>query len=141
MSGIYTTAKAAVKQVSETMRVEMEPLGVRVVTAIIGTVETNFFNNGLKEPFHLPANSYYTPIRKRLEDQRGGANVPSRQNVNVTARNIINDVVGGAKGCIWRGGRSTEARWLTWLLPTWALEWMVNGSRGLEELKEYYSNK
>ncbi|KAI1779420.1 putative short-chain dehydrogenase/reductase [Hypoxylon cercidicola] len=137
-AGVYTTSKAAVKQLSETMRIEMEPLGVRVVTAIIGAVGTNFFSNALNEPFELPENSYYRPIAKLLEDQRGGTRVPPREHVDVTARNIVNDVLGGASGCIWRGARSTDAKWLTWLLPTWALEWMVNGARGLEELRQHY---
>ncbi|KAI1359215.1 putative short-chain dehydrogenase/reductase [Xylaria arbuscula] len=140
-AGIYTTSKAAVKQVSETMRIEMEPLGVRVVTAIIGVVETNFFKNGLNESYQLPANSYYKPIHTRLEDQRAGRHVRSGQHADVTAREIINDVLGGAKGCIWRGGQSTTAKWLTWLLPAWALEWLVLGSRGLEELRQYYLHK
>ncbi|KAI0867977.1 putative short-chain dehydrogenase/reductase [Hypoxylon argillaceum] len=140
-TGIYTTAKAATKQISETMRVEMEPLGVRVVTPIIGGVATNFFINALNEPFHLPENSYYKPIEKILENQHGGGNVRLRQDVDVTARNIMNDVLGGASGCIWRGARSTEAKWLSWILPPWALEWLANRSRGLEELRQHYLNK
>ncbi|KAI1122692.1 putative short-chain dehydrogenase/reductase [Nemania abortiva] len=140
-TGIYTTTKAAIKQISETMRIEMQPLGVRVVTPIIGAVDTNYFSNALNEPFHLPENSYYKPIEKLLENQHGGKNVKRRQNVDVTARNLVNDVLGGASGCIWRGARSTEAKWLSWILPPWALEWLANGSRGLEELRQHYLNK
>ncbi|KAI1170515.1 putative short-chain dehydrogenase/reductase [Nemania sp. FL0916] len=138
-AGLYTTAKAAVKQLSETMRVEMDPLGVRVVTAVVGAVDTNFFKNELIQPFQLPENSYYKPIEKFLDGQRGGKYVPPRENVDITARNIVNDVLGGANGCIWRGGKSTDAKWLTWLLPTWALERILDiRSRGLEELKQHY---
>ncbi|KAI1284108.1 putative short-chain dehydrogenase/reductase [Xylaria sp. FL0933] len=140
-AGLYTTAKAAIKQLSETMRIEMEPLGVRVVTAIIGGVQTNFFHNALNEPFQLPENSYYKPIEKLLEDERAGKHALQGENVEVTARNIVNDVLDGANGCIWRGAKSTEAKWLTWLLPTWALEWIVTRSRGLEELRQQYLDK
>ncbi|KAI1815090.1 hypothetical protein GGS20DRAFT_365525 [Poronia punctata] len=139
-AGIYTTAQAAVKQLSETMRVEMEPLGVRVVTAIIGAVDTNFFRNGLASSFILPENSYFKPIKKLLDDQRGGSNVPSGESADIVARNLVDDVLAGANGCVWRGAKSTDAKWLTWLLPTWALEWVTNRSRGLEELRHHYSN-
>ncbi|KAI0813330.1 putative short-chain dehydrogenase/reductase [Xylaria sp. FL0064] len=140
-AGLYTTAKAAIKQISETMRIEMEPLSVRVVTAIIGGVQTNFFRNALNEPFQLPENSYYKPIEKLLEHERAGKHALQGENVDVTARNLVDDVLSGANGCIWRGAKSTDAKWLTWLLPTWALEWIVTRSRGLEELRQQYLNK
>ncbi|KAI1353512.1 putative short-chain dehydrogenase/reductase [Xylaria sp. FL0043] len=140
-AGLYTTAKAAIKQLSETMRVELEPLGVRVVTAIIGGVQTNFFSNALNEPFQLPENSYYKPIEKLLENERAGKHTLQGESVDATARNLVNDVLDGANGCIWRGAKSTDAKWLTWLLPTWALEWIVTRSRGLEELRQQYSNR
>ncbi|RYP58438.1 hypothetical protein DL770_010424 [Monosporascus sp. CRB-9-2] len=108
--GIYSSSKAAVKQLSEILRVELEPLGVR-------------------------------PIRQFIVDQREAKKQPKMEHVDVTARHLVNDVLGGAKGLIWRGAASTDAKWLSWLLPSWALEMATNGTRGLSELRHYYAKK
>ncbi|RYP74976.1 hypothetical protein DL771_002624 [Monosporascus sp. 5C6A] len=52
--GIYSSSKAAVKQLSEILRVELEPLGVRVVTALIGAVDTQIFANSHPDAFKMP---------------------------------------------------------------------------------------
>lgn len=61
--GLYSTSKAAVKQISEVLRVELESLGVRVVTSIIGAVDTPILHNSHRGSFQMPPNSYYEPIR------------------------------------------------------------------------------
>ncbi|KAI1781437.1 hypothetical protein F4818DRAFT_436629 [Hypoxylon cercidicola] len=60
--GIYNTSKAAVKQLSEVLRVELETLGVRVVTVLIGAVDTTMFANSTWETFEAPLGSYHEPI-------------------------------------------------------------------------------
>ncbi|KAI1370113.1 putative short-chain dehydrogenase/reductase [Hypoxylon crocopeplum] len=137
--GIYSASKAAIKQLSDTMRVELQPLGVRVVTVVIGAVDTPVFINSNPEPFKMPSSSYYQPIRQLIEDQRDGKVQPKMEHVDVTARHIVNDVLGGASGCIWYGEKSTDAKWLSWLLPAWALEMITNGTKGLSELRQYYA--
>ncbi|KAI1455761.1 putative short-chain dehydrogenase/reductase [Annulohypoxylon moriforme] len=136
--GMYSTSKAAVKQLSEVLRVELEPLGVRVVTAVIGLVDTHIFANSSVDEFCLPLNSYYEPVRQFLIDTREGKKVVKLENVDVTARYLVDDILGGAKGCIWRGAVSTECKWLSAYLPTWMMDALNNKARGLVELKEYY---
>ncbi|KAI0180525.1 putative short-chain dehydrogenase/reductase [Hypoxylon sp. FL1284] len=137
--GLYSTSKAAVKQISEVMRVELEPLGVRVVTALIGTVDTPIISNSTRDEFQMPSDSYYEPVRQFIVDARNGKLLPKPEPADVTARNIVNDILGGARGCIWRGAVSTDAKWLSWLLPVWALDLINNGARGISELRRYYS--
>ncbi|KAI1401831.1 putative short-chain dehydrogenase/reductase [Hypoxylon fuscum] len=137
--GIYTSSKAAVTQLSEVLRVELEPLGVRVVTALIGAIQTQALENTRREEFKMPLNSYFKPARQFILDERARTKYPTSQHVDVTAQNLVKDILGGAKGCIWRGGSATEARWLTWLLPSWALEKLTAGSMGLAELRHHYT--
>ncbi|OTB04203.1 hypothetical protein M426DRAFT_164934 [Hypoxylon sp. CI-4A] len=139
--GLYNTSKAAVKQISEVMRVELEPLGVRVVTVIVGGVDTPIVANSTRDAFQMPADSYYEPVRRFIVDARDGKLLPQGQPVDVTARGIVDDILGGASGCTWRGVMSSRARWLSWLLPIWALDWINNGSRGVSELRSYYLTK
>lgn len=135
---MYSTSKAGLKQLSETLRVELEPLGVRVVTALIGSVNTRMLSNTNSDAFQLPLDSYYRPIHQFIEKQRG-TQVVNLENVDVTAQNLVHDILDGAQGCIWRGSASKVCKWLSWLLPTWALEMATNRASGLSELRIFYA--
>jgi 1-acylglycerone phosphate reductase len=135
--GMYSTSKAAVKQLSEVLHVELEPLGVRVVTALIGQVETSIFTNSHSDPLQTPPDSYYEPARQFIENQRDSTAQPQFESVDITARNLVNDILGGARGCIWRGRLATTAKWLSIWLPSWALEIITNGTKGLKEFRSH----
>ena len=45
-----------------TLRIELESLGVRVVTAMVGEVATQIFQNG--DPPALPQDSYYQSVKQ-----------------------------------------------------------------------------
>ena len=112
-----------------------------MVTSIIGAVDTPIFANSHPDAFELPPDSYYKPVKQFIMDQRDGKKQPPMSNVDVVARQMVDDILSGSAGCIWRGAASPDARWLSWLLPTWALEMVTNGTRGLKELKRYYMKK
>ncbi|KAI1365721.1 putative short-chain dehydrogenase/reductase [Xylaria arbuscula] len=136
---MYSTSKAALKQLSNVLRVELEPLGVRVVTAIIGAVHTNIFTNSTSEALQLPANSYYEPIKHFLVDIREGKIHPKEQDVDIAARHLLDDVFRGKDSYIWRGTTSTTCKWLSGWLPLWLLDNLNNGARGVKELSQYYA--
>ncbi|KAH7098076.1 hypothetical protein BKA62DRAFT_813891 [Auriculariales sp. MPI-PUGE-AT-0066] len=123
-SGIYNSSKAANNFLSETLRLEIEPLGVRVITVMAGGIETPIHENAGK--LELPLSSYYQAAQGHISDQRSGAKKPGAQRPEVTARNIVHDVVNGRRGQIWRGGNASTIWWLVWLLPKGAVEWMLN---------------
>ncbi|TLD19745.1 hypothetical protein PspLS_09332 [Pyricularia sp. CBS 133598] len=62
--GIYNSSKAAVTTLSETLRLEMAPLGVRVITAMVGVVGTRIFRHG--DEFSLPPGSRYKSVEKEI---------------------------------------------------------------------------
>lgn len=137
--GIYSTSTAAVWQLSEVLRVEPEPLGARVVTAIIGAVDTPIFTDSHPDAFQMPAGSYYKPIRQFIVDARDGKlQPPKTSHVDEAARQLVNDILGGVKGCAWRGVTSTECKWLSGWLPNWLLDMLNKWKRGISELRHYY---
>lgn len=138
-NGIYSASKAAMAKMSEILRVELEPLGVRVVTVFVGTVRTPIFTNSYPNAFQIPKDSLYVPIEQFLVDKRDPEKQPAQANVDVAARQIVDDVLGGRKDIIWRGGLAGTVRWASWLLPMWAMEMITNGAMGLKELKSYYT--
>lgn len=58
----YNASKAALAQWSETLRIELEPLQIKVVTVVTGQVATNL----PKAPV-FPESSIYRPVQSPLE--------------------------------------------------------------------------
>lgn len=94
----------------------MEPLGVRVITAMVGEVQTKIFQNS--ETPKLPEGSYYSSVAKFIFDQSAGVTQKNNEDAKVTANNLVKDVLTGARGQVWRGGIAGTARLASWLLPT-----------------------
>ncbi|KAI0522145.1 putative short-chain dehydrogenase/reductase [Xylaria bambusicola] len=131
-SSVYVSSKAAAKQMSEVMRTELAPLGVRVITAIVGAVNTPIHQRAGE--LDLPVGSYYTNIRSQVNEVRKGTHKPGAVETDVVARELIDDIIGGKNGVTWRGGTATVVKYLSWLLPRGLWESVVNKGRGLEEV-------
>ncbi|CAD0086137.1 unnamed protein product [Aureobasidium vineae] len=130
--GVYSSSKVAAKQISETLRVKMQPLGVRVITAMVGAAHTPIHDKAGE--LVLPAGSYYQSVRQTINDQRQGLKKPGGQEVDVTAKNPVDDIVAGRAGLVWRGGTATLVHYLGWMLPSSLFERVVNDGRGLKEV-------
>ncbi|TGJ82282.1 hypothetical protein E0Z10_g6471 [Xylaria hypoxylon] len=132
--GIYASSRAATTSLSETLRLEMAPLGVRVVTVILGAVETCGNDPSLKGQLELPANSYYQQIRNVINRHYRAEIYTKKQNVDVAANNVVNDVLKGGSIFIRRGEFSTFSWICTTFLPHHLFTSMTNGDAGLAEL-------
>lgn len=112
---------------------ELAPLGVRVVTAMVGAIGTRLYDN---HEVSLPPNSYYKPIEETIKKQtRGEMQAPFNEPVDVTARSLVKDTLAGRRGQIWRGGEAGRASVLSWLVPTALRERMLHAERGIYQLK------
>lgn len=106
------------------------------MTAMVGAVGTNIYT---KYEMALPADSWYKGIESIIGKQaRGELQEPNNEPVDVTARNIVRDTLGGCRGKVWRGGEAGAASVGSWLLPTRFLEWMLHQQRGLYELRQIH---
>ncbi|RDW58828.1 LijC [Coleophoma cylindrospora] len=131
--GLYNSSKAAATFISETLKMELAPLGVRVVTAMVGAIGTTLYNG---HEVSLPQGSYYKPIEEYIKKQsRGEMQEPFNESVDVTARNLVRDTLAGCRGQIWRGGEAGRASILSWLVPTALRERILHSERGLYKLK------
>ncbi|KAI8952713.1 putative short-chain dehydrogenases/reductase [Xylaria longipes] len=122
--GSYNSSRAATTALSETLRLEIAHLGVRVVTVILGAVETSGNSPSNKGDIELPANSHYQKIRDVINQYHKGLVFTKKQNVDVAANNVVNDTLKGGGIFIWRGESSTTS-WVTS---------MINGKSGLAQL-------
>lgn len=114
------------------MRTEMAPLGVRVITAIVGAVHTPIHQRAGE--LNLPEGSYYAGMRDHINEVRKGTAKPGAVDVTTVCKTLVADIDGGKSGIVWRGGTATAVRFLSWLLPNGLWEHVVNNGRGLEQV-------
>ncbi|KAI4860613.1 putative short-chain dehydrogenase/reductase [Hypoxylon rubiginosum] len=134
--GVYNSSKAAKTFISETLRIELEPVGVRVVTAMVGEISTRIYSNaggdsdGSFSP-SLPEGSWYKPVEDIIRAQGRGELQLNNEDPRVTAQNLVNDTLGGKRGKTWRGGVAGFASVASWLLPGRLFEWILHKDRGV----------
>lgn len=94
----------------------MAPFGVKVVTAVTGAVDTNFFVNSPE--YKLPSTSRYMPMQKTIATKATGEDMQKRMKAAEYARKVVGDVLGGTNGKIWRGPMATFVRFGMTFFPT-----------------------
>ncbi|KAK9371401.1 NAD(P)-binding protein [Lipomyces kononenkoae] len=132
-AGIFASSKAAEARISETLRLELEPLGVRVVTVMCGSADTPMFSKPGGQ-MKLPETSYYYNVQDAAYKERMDHRAKAMK-VEVLADKLVKDILGGAKGQIWHGAFAPLVRLATWAFPTWYVDKFVNTQRGLEQVK------
>ncbi|KAL3477738.1 hypothetical protein BJX99DRAFT_245960 [Aspergillus californicus] len=131
--GIYCGSKAAARLMSETLALEMKPLGVKVVIVITGNVRTQWFSNNPK--FELPEDSYFSSIAERIGVYARGEQGHPQMEPGVYAKKVVGDVLGGAEGTIWRGAQSTIVKVAMAIVPTWLMSTLAAKGTGLDILE------
>ncbi|KAI1771462.1 NAD(P)-binding protein [Hypoxylon cercidicola] len=136
--GVYNSSKAALSMLSDTMRLELEPFGVRVVELRTGVVNTNLVKTmQTSTTTTIPEGSIFEPARERVEkalrqEQSEGAGMPRQQ----WAEAVVRDLSGKSpRPVIWRG----EAAFLSWfssLLPHGWTDGIVKRFSGLDDVAQ-----
>ncbi|KAL8881771.1 MAG: hypothetical protein Q9198_001093 [Flavoplaca austrocitrina] len=128
--GIYAGSKAAVTAISDTLRLELAPFGVKVVTAVTGAVSTNILSSG--SAFKLPATSRYKSIEKEISDRAAGKDGTPRMEPSIYAEKVVQDVLRGANWQVWRGGYASIVYFTSSWFPSSLSDWMSKQGTGLE---------
>lgn len=140
---VYNASKAAFAMFSDTLRLELQPFGIKVVDLRTGVVKTNLIGNvqqsqkeGGKEEL-LPKGSLYQPAKDTVEkalrqEAFVGQGMPSEK----WARGVVGDLLKAKPpGVIWRG----ESAWLTriaTMLPFGTFDGMVKKLTGLDVVEK-----
>ena len=111
---MYSASKAALEVLSATLRTELAPLGIRVITVKTGGVRTGFTKN--VPPTKLPEGSPYAPIKDVIEG-RGMLDSGTAMDVDQYAQNVVDELLRpSVKRVIWQGGLVTILRLLSWFV-------------------------
>lgn len=130
---LYSASKAAMDTASEVLRIEMQPLGVKVITAVTGAVRTHAFDNAQKHA--LPQDSVYRAAEKEIETRMNGEDVFTASTTEEYARRLVGDVLGGKSGHVYRGKFATAIRILGAVLPEFVADKVTSYGMGLEKVK------
>lgn len=131
--GTYAASKAAIELLSDTLRLELAPLSVGVLSVVTGAVQTNgqtYFGD-----WKLPENSRYKSIEETIKTRaQGGDGVP-RMTLEDYSDKVADEIVGGAVGKFWYGNNAESTKFATTSqVPASAMDaGMVHGT-GLETL-------
>ena len=118
--GVYGSSKAAINLVSETMRLELGLLHVRVITVITGFVSSNFHaNRSYRLPPGSPYNSYEEEIVTTINDLPANA-----MSADEAGRQVAQDALQGKSGEIYIGTQAWAGKWVLPYLPTWLKDYL-----------------
>ena len=111
---VYNASKAALHSYSDTLRVELAPFGVKVVTVVTGGVKSNIARTHRT----LPEGSVYLPIEEEYVARQTHSQANSVPNEEYARRVVGHVLSGSGRDTIWEGGKS----WLVYyasFLPRW----------------------
>ncbi|CAF9914552.1 MAG: hypothetical protein HETSPECPRED_002011 [Heterodermia speciosa] len=138
-AGVYGSSKAAVTIMSETLRLELAPLGVTVITGMLGHIESNVHAN---DPWSgLPESSRYKAVEAQMARFAEGKIGPKLEKVDDFARRFVADVLGGASGQVWRGAGALTVRALGYHAPMSVMDRMLLSGSGLDVMAETAAKK
>ena len=106
--GLYHSSKAAVTILSETLRLELAPLGVTVITGMLGNIESNFHVNDSWQG--VSESSKYKSVESQIAKSAEGKVGPKKEKAEDFARRFVDDILRGTSGQVWRGAMAQTVR-------------------------------
>ncbi|KAH8689873.1 oxidoreductase [Talaromyces proteolyticus] len=131
--GGYSASKGALDMLTANLKLELEPLGAKVVLLKTGNIATNWFDS-VPQVTSLPSSSYYRSIEEQVKIRAQGKHPYPKMDANEYAKRVVGDVLGGKKAVIWRGAQSEIVSWALMVLPVWYLERVAAKGSGLDVL-------
>lgn len=126
----YAASKAALNTLSETLRLEIGPFGVSVVTILPGVINSNLHVNDSKRS-DMPPTSRYLAIKKTIAEWACGEALPKDGlPASKFAELVVDDVLGIKNP---KGGLLSRGPYAALLrrIGTWAPMWMSVSNYGV----------
>jgi len=133
-AGAYSSSKAAVHSLSDGLRMELAPFGIRVVMIQPGGVRSAFGNHA-EEAIRLPQDSVYRPVEENIR-ARAQAGQQGATPVEEFVVPVVDKLLRDSPPAIIRGGKnSLRLPLLKKLLPLETFDSMVSKVFGLDRFK------
>lgn len=134
-SGAYCASKAALHAISDALRMELAPFGIKVITVQPGGIQSKFGQHAAQKLEQLfSERSWYTPIRSFLNN-RANASQEKAMPAEVFARRLADELLKpNPKSVIRLGEKSKLLPFLKWSLPVSKLDRILMKKFGLQAL-------
>ncbi|KAL6761503.1 hypothetical protein V8C86DRAFT_2534736 [Haematococcus lacustris] len=130
-SGVYSATKFAVHALSDALRMELAPLGIKVVVVAPGAIRSNIASNMMSglDLSYLSLYRHYQPlIESRVRLSQGFKSTPTR----LFAQAVVRQVLRSQPPAYYIAGRlSWLACLLAWALPRWLTDYLLRRQFGL----------
>ncbi|KAK1751197.1 IBR finger domain protein [Echria macrotheca] len=135
-AGVYNASKAAAMGLCETMRLELEVWGVRVVNLVTGAVVTNFGGNRVVRPV-LPEGSMYEVVRGEVEGVMDDEELARSGGDRMAwARSVVKELERKrVKRWIWRGKFMSVLR-VANLFPVGTFDSVMKRAMGVDKVEK-----
>ncbi|KAL4924148.1 uncharacterized protein BDV17DRAFT_284889 [Aspergillus undulatus] len=131
--GVYGSTKRALEILAETLRLEIAPLGVRVLAVTTGTVQS-MGQVGTYDNYQLPEGSLYKPIEDIVASRAQGNDQFGRMDLMAYSEKVVTEITKGNSAKVWCGANAGFARFANSFVPQSILDNMVTRGTGLDVL-------
>lgn len=137
-TGAYNSSKAAASSLTDALRLELQPFGIKVVNLVTGGVKSTFFKNA-PNPI-LPADSMYNIAKEAIEAHMGG-NQSEHLDSATWAKQVAKDISQKKPPhLVWRGTLSNTAK-LVSVLPIGTVDNIHKKIAGIDVLERNIKEK
>jgi NAD(P)-dependent dehydrogenase (short-subunit alcohol dehydrogenase family) len=131
-AGAYCASKAAVNSLSDTLRMEVAPFGVRVVTVQPGAIQTSFGNTAARDLERFSASVYKPVLPNIIARARHSQKRPTT--AEAFSRRLAKKLLGKNTPPVIRIGKESLFVPSLHLLPVRLLDWILTKRFGLDKL-------
>ncbi|KAL3469076.1 hypothetical protein BJX99DRAFT_265526 [Aspergillus californicus] len=128
----YASSKRSLEVYADTLRLELAPFNVRVLTVVTGAVHSQgqaHFDN-----YCVPDDSLYKPIEGTIGLRAQGQDGYAREDLTKYSETVVGEIVKVKAGKLWCGAGGGTARIVTGLLPGFVLDHVAAQNTGLDIL-------
>ncbi|KAI4865979.1 NAD(P)-binding protein [Hypoxylon rubiginosum] len=132
--GTFAASKRSEEIMAETLRLELAPFHVKVLSVVTGAIKT--MGQTHFDDWKLPEGSLYTPVESTIRDRARGQEGAPRMETADYAKRVVSEIIKGKSGKFWYGASAGVVKFGATWLPT---SWMDSGVQiktGLDVLVE-----
>lgn len=114
--GTYAASKMSEEILAETMRLELAPFNVKVLSVVSGGLKT--MGQTHFDDWRLPENSLYAQVEATIRDRARGQEGAPRMEAAEYAHRVVSEILKGRTGKFWYGASAGATKFGTQFLPT-----------------------
>lgn len=117
--GAYAASKAAVHSLSDTLRVELKPFGIDVITVAPGAIKSNIASNSSAVYKNNPEWRFYKPFQKAIYERIEFSQKPGNTPTDVFAEKTVDAILRRKPPAWFSYGQYSTLSGILYYLPNW----------------------